>query len=200
VPTVVEVINVALRLIGASRIASLTDGSKNANVAADIYESTRDELLAGHPWNFATKRVELAREVTIPAFEFSYQYTLPADWIRTITPHDNDAGVGTLIYKEEDGKIKTSAERVFLRYVYRLTDANAMTADFRRAWSSALARDFALPIAQSGTLQDRFEKIAKNNLFKAKSTDAQAGTPDKRPRGSWVTSRGGRWPRSETGW
>ena len=194
-PTVESVVNQALRDIGGSRIVSLTDGSKNANVASDIYEAIRDELLAGHPWNFATERVELARSATLPAIGFEYKYALPGDWLRSISVHDNDAGEGTLLHKEEGGYIFADAENVYLRYVKRVTDANSMTADFRRAWAAALSRDMAIPIANSGTLQERMDKMAKGFLLKAKSTDAiQGGTPDARPRGSWASVRGGSWP------
>lgn len=196
-PTVTEVINHALRMIGGQRITDVTDGSKNANAASDIYELVRDELLASHPWNFAGERVELARSATAPAFGFQYKYALPADWLRTISVHDNDAGVGTLYHKEEGGFIFADSENVYMRYVKRVTDANAMTADFRRAWSSALARDLAVPVANSNTLQEKMEKQATRDKARAQSTDALAGTPDARPLGSWVHRRFGArigWP------
>ncbi len=66
-----------------------------------------------------------------------------------------------------------------------------MTADFRYAFSMALARDMAIPIANSVTLYDKFEKIALKALNKAKSTDALGSFPEMRPRGSWVNSRSG---------
>jgi len=190
-PTVVEVANWALRMIGEARIASLTDGSNQANVISDIYEQIRDDLLGTHSWNFAAARAELARDATAPAFGFTYRYALPADWIRTVSVHDNDAGIGTIDHKEEGLFIHASVENVFLRYVKRVTDANSMTAQFRRAWASALARDLCLPLTVSNTLYDRMEAQAKRDLARAKSSDSMAGFPDPRPRGSWANSRGG---------
>ena len=55
-----SIANVALRLIGGTRITSLAQGTPNANAVADIYTEIRDNILE-FPWNFATKRVQLGQ-------------------------------------------------------------------------------------------------------------------------------------------
>lgn len=195
-PSETDVVNVSLRLIGATPIVSLDDGSVMANTADDLYSETRDDLLRTHPWNFATKRVELARSSTDPTFEFDYAYTIPVDWLRTISVHDNDAGHGTILFREEQvagqRTIVTSSEEVWLRYVARVTDPNLMAADFRRLLAVSLARDLAIPIVSSNTLRDQFTEEAKRTLARARSADAMGGFPELRPRGSWATARRGR--------
>lgn len=190
-----DVVNVALRRIGASRITSLTDGSTNANVANDIYTEVRDELLRSHPWNFATKRVKLAQSATDPAFEFDHAYPLPSDWLRTVSVHDNDAGHGTILFRMEligsQRAIVASADDVYLRYVSRVTDPNLMTPDFRKAFEFALSRDMSIPLASSNSLHDRMALLADRALNKARSNDALGASPELRPRGSWASSRGG---------
>lgn len=193
----VEIANVALRFIGASRITSFDDGTKNADVISDLFDETRDLLLASHFWNFATKRVELAQSDTDPVFGFQHKYAIPADWIRTVSVHDTSDGFGTVDFKSEAGFIALDANQAWMRYIYRAEDPNLMTANFRRALSSALARDLALPIADSGTMRDRLDKQAQADLAYAKSKDAMEGTPDARPLGSWVSGRFGSrrtWP------
>ena len=189
------IINQALRAIGGDRITSRTDGSVNANIADDIYDEVRDRLLRSHPWNFATKRQQLSRSATAPAFEFDYAYPLPSDWIRTISVHDNDSGYGTLLYREElvasQRCIVASSDSIYLRYVYQITDANLMAADFRAALASALARDMAIPVASSNTLREEMAAQHLQDILKAKNSDAQGGFPEMRPRGSWASSRGG---------
>ena len=187
--SVTGICNVALRFLGATRITDITDGSKNANVLNDLYEETRDDLLRRHLWNFATKRVELARSGTTPAFGFSYLYALPSDWLRTATVHDNTDGIGTIVHREEGLFIAADAENVYISYVARITDPNAMTADFRKALAAELARAAAIPISDSGTLQDRMAVLSDKYLLAARSTDALAGTPATRPPGSWITKR-----------
>lgn len=197
-PSEVDVINVALRRIGASPIVNLGDGTPSSNTAEDIYEYDRDTLLASHPWNFATKRIKLAQSSTAPAFEFDHAYPLPSDWLRTISVHDNDAGHGTVLYRMEligsQKAIVTSSDAVYLRYVARVTDPNAMTPDFLDALSFVVARDFSIPIASSNTLFEQMSKAADRATARARSTDAMGSFPELRPRGSWASSRGG-WRR-----
>ena len=40
-----DIVNGAIRLVGGNTVTSLTDGSKNANIANDIYDELRDDLL-----------------------------------------------------------------------------------------------------------------------------------------------------------
>lgn len=88
--------------------------------------------------------------------------------------------------------IVASSDAVYLRYVYRATDPNLMTADFTRALSLALARDLAIPIASSNTLQDKLSKQFTRKIAQARSSDAMGAFPELRPRGSWANARGGR--------
>ena len=195
-PGVTDVVNKSLRMIGQPPVTSLTDGSSTANAADDVYTEIRDELLSGHPWNFATKRVQLAQSSTTPAFEFDYAYPLPSDWLRTISVHDNDAGHGTILFRSEfvgtQRCIVASSDAVYLRYVYQVTDPNLMTADFRAALEAALASDLAITIASSNTLHEQMETLLKRKLARARSSDALGAFPELRTRGSWASSRGGR--------
>lgn len=190
-----DIANHALRLLGQGTIVSLDDGSDTGNKVDDIYEDTRDNLLRSHPWNFATKRVQLARSSTAPAFEFDYAYVLPADWLRTISVHDNDAGHGTVLYRAEllgtQRVLVSSSDAIYLRYVSQVTDPNLMSVDFRMAFVLSLARDLSISIAASNTMQESFDRQAQRALAKARSTDAMGSFPEFRPRGSWASSRGG---------
>lgn len=190
-----DIVNVSLRLLKAQRIASLTDGSNGANAANDVFTEVRDDLLRSHNWNFATKRQKLAQSATAPTFEFDNAYPLPADWLRTVSVHNNDAGAGTVLYREEEvddqGAIVTSADELWIRYIYKVTDANRMTADFRKAFSYALA--LAIPGVPnlSTSREDLLERAAARLLRRAKHSDAVGSAPESRPAGSWVTVRGG---------
>lgn len=195
-PGETDVANAALELVGAAAIVSLTEGSEKSNTVSNFYEIVRDDLLRSHNWNFATKRQKLAQSATDPAFEFDHAYPLPADWMRTISVHDNDAGHGTIFYRMEkigsQRAIITSSDDVYLRYVYRETDPNVMTADFVLAFTLSLASRLAVPIASSKSLRDEYADEAKSKTAAARSSDAIGAFPELRPRGSWAASRGGR--------
>lgn len=191
-----DIANRSMRLLKANRITSLTDGSNNANVANDVFAEVREDLLRAHNWNFAQKWVQLAKLSEVPAFEFDNAFALPSDWMRTVSVHDNDAGVGAApLYREgevdDQGVILSSADEMWMRYVYRVTDPNRMAADFRSAFSFALA--LAMPGISnlSAVREDRLDGRAERRLRRAKHSDAMGSVPEKRPVGSWVTSRGG---------
>jgi len=199
----VDIVNVTLRALGGTRITSLTDGSPNANAANDVYDLVRDQVLRAHPWNFATMRAQLAELGSTPAFGYDHQYALPSDWIRTISVHDNDAGLGGIDYKEEtySGQrvILANADQVYLRYVGRVTDPNLYPPDFIIALAVELGVRLAPAIPNSISAKEDLEREVKGLLLGAKSADAMNQSPEKRPGGSWVTARHGwpstRWPR-----
>ena len=192
-----DVINRALREVGADRITSLTDGSKSANVANDVYAKKRDTLLRGHLWNFATARQKLAKLSSTPVFEYDNQFAYPSDWLRTMSVHNNDGGKSTFDYRSEfskaDGQriIVTSSDEIWMRYVYRVTNPQFWTEDFEEALVYALATTFAIPLASSRTLRDEMKDEARRWKATARSSDALGSTPERRPRGSWANSRGG---------
>src|SRR5262245_416654 len=69
--TVVNIANMALRMLGDDSITSLSDTTRRAQIVNEYWSTTRDATLAEHPWNFATKRAKL------------FAYELPA---ATLTP------------------------------------------------------------------------------------------------------------------
>jgi hypothetical protein len=191
----IGIANSALRKIGAGRISAFDDGDKNANAVSDLYDPLRLELLRAHNWNFAARWTKLARLSGTPAAGFRYFFALPSDWVRTIQVADNDAGVGDVDYREEsDGtalRIACSSEEVWARCVTDVSDANRMTPDFREALACALARDLAIPIAQSNTLREEMKDAVDKALRRAKSTDAISDRPEPRRSGSWASIRSG---------
>lgn len=193
-PGKTDIANVALGLIGGNRITSFGQGTKNANLVNDLYDPLRLHLLA-YPWNFATQRIKLAQLTEVPTFEFDHAYAIPSDWVYTISVHSSDAGGSTVFYREEQlndqNVLLSNEEQIFLRYVKDEEDPNLWSPNFRRAVSSALARDLSIPIANSNTLQARMEVRARRDLNKAQGTDSLTSFPELRPRGSWANSRNG---------
>ena len=193
----VDIANVALRLLKAQRISSLTDGTKNANVVNDIFTEIRESLLGDHNWGFATKRVKLARSSTTPVFDFDYGYVLPSDWLRTVSVHDNDAGTGTIEYQEEEledqGVLMASVEDVYLVYIYKVTDPNRMSAACRKAFAYELAVSMPGINNISATREAELRREARKALRKAKSKDGMGSTQPRRPQGTWRNSRSS-WP------
>ena len=78
-PSVVDICNEAIDLLGASTITALSENSKEARLCNRRYDTVRDQVLRAHPWNAAIARATLAQDAVAPEFGFTYQYTLPTN-------------------------------------------------------------------------------------------------------------------------
>lgn len=201
-PTSTDIVNVALRRIGATRIASLsTDGTKEAIAARDLYDEARRELLASHAWNFATKRQRLQSSVVAdiadtPAAGYAYAYVLPEEALRLVSVHASESDDVEVPYKLEfqedsDRVILCDATEIYIKYIFDLEDANVMGAVFRDALAWRLARDLAAALAKSASTAELAAGQFARQLSRAKSVDGVEDYPDRMAEGSWATSRFG---------
>lgn len=186
---VVGICNSALLKIGEPQIVSLSDGSKAASDCAEQYPKLRDQELRTHLWNFAKRRAKLPRLTAAPAFGFAHQYQLPADWLRIITVHNNEAGLGGVRYSLEGRRILSDAEALYLVYVGTVEDPNEMAADFREVLALLLAADLAVSIASSNALRESMLALYRRRTLQARGSDAIEDWPQPLPESSWVTAR-----------
>lgn len=175
--------------LGASRITSLTQGSKSANFCAEQYNKIRDEALRRHIWNFAKARAKLAQLSAAPAFGFERAFQLPDDWLRVCTVHDNENASGGVIYAIEGRTLLSDASDIYLSYVRLVSDVNTMTSDFRELLALKLAVDGCIPIVNSNTLKADLRDQLKDFMQGVRSTDAIEDYPKQMPNGSWITER-----------
>ena len=92
-------------------------------------------------------------------------------------------------HRLEGQSLQSDAEDLYLRYVARIEDPNAMTSDFRELLAIALARELAVPIANSNSLEQRLDARFRDVLRRARSVDSLDDQPETMPEGSWVTVR-----------
>lgn len=190
--TEVGIVNSALIKVGVKKlIISFDEGTPGANLASARYTEIRDELLRGHPWNFATARAKLARLSTTPNHEWAYEYSLPSDWLRTMWISGNEDGTANTDYREEGGKIVSDSTELWMKYIRREIDPNVMTPDFRELIAFKLASEAAINISNSTTLAEAMDAKFNKAWIKATSVDSLGDRPGRMPAGSWTTSRFG---------
>ena len=80
----VSICSNALIMLGDKPIASFTEGSRAAQVAANLYPDAKRDFLRGHPWNAAIKRTTLAPLSDTPEHGYAHQFQLPADFLRML--------------------------------------------------------------------------------------------------------------------
>lgn len=185
----VEIANRALQLLGAKRIASFGEDSRNARAVNAAYESIKLSELRKHPWNFAIKRASLAANSTAPAFTKTNAFPLPADFVRLLAqdPEDN---LNDLDWQIEGRQIITNdSAPLEIRYIYDVTDPNEMDALFREALSAKIAEALCEEITQSNSKIANAQLVYKDVIAEAKRGNAIERVSQKPPEDEWVTKR-----------
>lgn len=183
----IQIINSALLLAGCDTITSLNqENSRNARVANTVYDKVRQGLLRMHPWNFAVKRVSLARLVETPAFGYSYYYQLPSDCVRVVREANPN-----VVYKVEGRKILSNQAEVNIIYVADIDDVSMMDRLFIEALTFRLAAQFAAIIkidpGAAGNLDAKAEMIER----KARQVDGQEETAEMLISNLWTDGENG---------
>lgn len=180
----VSICNSALIKLGHERINSLTEDSKAAILCNERYPFCRDEVLREHPWNFAMKRASFSQLVSVPAFDFQYEYQIPSDCLRIWQPE-----VPEIIFLVEGGKVLTDEGTFKCRYISRVTNPALFDRSFAEALAFRLAADVGYSITQSTQLQQAMLAMYEMKLKMARSMDAQEGTPEDIIEDNWIKRR-----------
>jgi len=176
--------NSALAKLGADRIISLDDDTREARLLKEQFGKIRDDLLRAHPWNFATVRVALAELPTAPAFGFYKSFQVPTDCVRVLEIDSQD-----LEWQREGNTIVTDASTVNIRYVQKVTETGKFDANFSEVLATKLAADLAYAFTQSTSLRDSLLAEYMQKLREARSFDAQEGGTRQVYANQWLNSR-----------
>ena len=186
-PSVVDICNEAMDLLGAATITSLTENSKEARLCNRRFETVRDAVLRSHPWNTAISRAEIAKDSAAPAFGFSYQYALPTDpyCLRVLSFWNSNvdseiaAYDSQVMYKIEGRKILSDEGTCKITYIGRITDTEQYDAMLSNTIAHRLAAETAYAITGSTTVAQQMQALYEQRLREARSMDAMEGYPDK---------------------
>jgi hypothetical protein len=185
----VEIANRALQQLGAKRIVSLTEDSKNARAVNSAYESIKLSELRKHPWNFAIKRAQLAASVTAPLFTKSTSFPLPSDFVRLLSP-DPEVNYNDIDWQIEGRNIITNEDAPLeIRYIYDVTDPNEMDPLFREAFSMRLAEVLAEEITQSNAKKADARIAYEEAIAEARKANAFERSAQEPPEDTWITAR-----------
>jgi hypothetical protein len=191
-PSPVDICNQALAEIFSASIASMDERSVEAQACTTFYEPTLTEMLEGHPWSFANKRVQLASIVNPRPVEWGFAYSLPTDCAKplrivpdfsTITAPPAyygpwgewpdrgfpwDHGLGRF-YDLQGDTIYANVDAATLDYVS--TDVNRLPALFSRALVLELASRIVAPLKKSRELKGDLIKQAEVAKARAMAED-----------------------------
>ena len=178
--TEVSICSNALRKLGDSPIASLTEDTERARLCNALYEPARDPLLRSHAWNFAITRASLAQISSTPAFEYSYQYALPTDpfCLRVLKMEFDDYEFKIENVAGQGRVLLTNEGTANIIYIARITDPKLFDSIFVDTLIAKLASEMAYPVTNSAALQKEMERVYKLKLTEARSIDSTEGFTD----------------------
>jgi hypothetical protein len=161
--------------LGEKSITSLSDSTERARLCNLFFDDAVKTVLREHNWRCATKRQQLSRLEAAPAFGFEYQFEIPSDWIRTSELDIDEDGYK---WSQEDNKILTDEESVYMKYVYFLNNPAKWDSQLTECVEAFLAYKLSLGIAGKVSYKDAMLKLYDMRLKKAKGIDSFEGTQD----------------------
>lgn len=180
--TDVSICSNALLLLGDNTIAALSppDPTDAGTACANLYPQVRDWLLRSHTWNCAVKRVVLAPDVLTPAetanlFDYSFRFSIPDDWLRTLQVGQRDEGVD---YQQEGRKFLCDESVFYLVYVFKNTVESTYDSMLVQALTIAMKAALAYPITKSVAVMNSCVAELKDVLKQARSVDGLDNPPD----------------------
>ncbi|MCC6196791.1 MAG: hypothetical protein IT518_20245 [Burkholderiales bacterium] len=165
----VNICSNALLMLGAQPVASLSEANDRARLASNLWPDCRAALLRSHYWNCLVARVVLAADTVAPAFDYAFQYSLPGDWLRTISVGEEGAEPD---YKHEGRKVLCDESPLRLRYVRDVTEGGW---DSMLVWGATLAMKSAMAyaITQSASVRDSALQELASYLRQCRAIDGQ---------------------------
>lgn len=181
----VDIANRTLDKLGAENIVSLSEDSENARVINRMYDIVLESMLRSHTWNCAKVRVVLTPLAAAPAFDYDFQFQLPADCLRPVFPPkvtDWSIEKGNVLLTNDGSTLN-------LLYISTLADPNDMDACLIEAFASKMAMECAEKITQSSTKRKLATDEYKAAMDEAKKANAYETIPTQQDYSSWVDSR-----------
>lgn len=181
-----EIANIALQKIGddGALLDVNVDNTEQARKIRRIYDTVRRNEIRRHRWNFAIKRIALAADVATPAFDFKYQYLLPADCLRPLRSKDDyDWQVeGKYILTDQGAPLQ-------IRYLADIEDENQWDASFVEAMACRLAMEIAERSTGSTAKRQLAQQDYRDAINEARKADAFENPPDEMNTDDWLLAR-----------
>lgn len=192
-----EICNLALDHLDEATITDFdTDTSARARLLRRNFWPVAWALMRKHPWNFVSRRIQIASSAATPAFGWSYSYDLPDHCLRVLPLTDDGTENGNPVpYKVEGTQILTNwPPPLNVRYLYKIDDTNgggtgAFDQQFVDLLAAAIAQKIAHFITGKQSYAQALGQMAQGLLLEAQMIDSLEGTPDDPVDDFWIDAR-----------
>lgn len=185
----VDIANRALQKVGAARISSLDEGSREANAVKAAYDLTLKAELQRNLWTFAIRRASLAADAETPAFGRTYQYSLPPDYIRKAPLDPTTPPLPDDILTEGRKLLTSDSGPLHIRYVSSTLDEETVDPLFVEALAAKLAYEICQELTQSESKQAALADDYRFAVSQAKSLNSIQAGPREPEVDEWVYVR-----------
>jgi hypothetical protein len=173
-------------MLGGAPFSSFDEAKPHVRVAANLYPSVRDDVLRLHSWNCATDRVILAPLATAPAFDFTAQFQLPGDWLRTLQVGYEGCPIP---FRSERQRLLANVTALPLVYCFRNLVEDTWSTNLIHVMELAMAAKMAYAVTSSTSVRDSYRDEFGRELKVAKAIDGQDDPPEEFLSGTFVESR-----------
>jgi len=169
--------NMAFARIGAKRIndyTDVTDTKPEAIYCRMYFDQTVKALMKDHYWPFAKDRIQLSANTVTPAFQYTYSYHLPSDFLRLILFYngsDRPDGRTYYTYEIEGNQLLTDETAVYLRYIKWVTDVGSWDTLFIECMVLLLASKLTMALSQELEIKQDVDKDLAILLRKVRAMD-----------------------------
>lgn len=182
-PSTVDIWNYALLRVGSRPLADVDDDTESARVCAVMWPFARRHVLRSHSWNAATVRTSLSPLVAAPAWDFEYQFALPADCLHLMEVDTTDD------WRIENGYILADEATIDIRYIKDETDVTKYDASLAVVMGLRLAVEICEKLTSSRGKRELLLDEYLRASADAMADDGEEQSPSEFEEDDWITSR-----------
>ena len=209
----IDICNFALSRIGRQdSIASLNEGSPEANALSLVWGATLDALLRAHPWCWARRQIAATLLAaakgtpenpsgtgSLPPVPWSYQYAFPNDCVsvrQVLQTNLGSIAIPYILSGDQDSAgnpiktLLTNQSQAILVYTARVDSPTLWDSEFVAAMVTALAAAVAFTLTGDMALVAMMEKVAATALLTARVSDEGEAPNSGEVLPSWLSARG----------
>lgn len=192
----IDIINMALSLIGQKPITSILDPQTvTEQLCALQYPLLRDAVMEEVEWSFAIKRfVDDQPAAAEPEWGYPYKFPLSTETLRVLYCSDKkdeniyNAGFHWVV---EDGFILADSAVIYYRAIQKIIDATKFSNLFVQALSARLAMELCIPITENAKLHASLASLYNSKIKAAGTMDNMQGKSTRLRVGRLHAARGG---------
>ncbi len=171
-----SICNKALRKLGAKALMNVdTDNTRESNLCKQSYDTTLQEVLRMHNWNFAIFRQSLVLDASnSPIYEYSNRFILPTIpiFIRLLTVQSDSLLDNNIInFRLENNFILTNEASINIKFIGKETNPNKYDALFIDCLASKIAYEIGYSISSDETRLARIKQDFIESLSLARERD-----------------------------